>query len=244
MLFHPHRSRKTKRVPPEKKKGPVLLVTAFEPFDGAKTNSSLILLEKLKAQDWEGRVVFFGPVPVSFEDAWPLILQEIERHPDLQGVIAMGQAEGSTRISLERMALNWIDARSPDNYGVAPRRCAVEAGAARILKAGFPWHELEESPNWECTYYAGSYVCNAVMYQALNWAREQDKTAGFVHIPLLASQKGDPALGENSPRMDDDLAAKSLSRIIAFSLEKLEAKPEITPAARMTPRQPDGPHAA
>lgn len=226
----------------EKKKSPVLLITAFEPFDGACTNSSLILLEELAKKDWGGKVAFFGPVPVSFAEAWPLIEQELKRYPDIQGVICMGQAEGSMRISLERMALNWMHASIPDNDGAKPNG-PVEDGAPKILKALFPWHELEESPHWECTYNAGAYVCNAVMFSAISWARDEEKFAGFIHLPLLESQKGDPGLGKESPRMKDDVAVKSLSRVIDFALESMEPdygmKPKPAPTHKFEgPRLP------
>ena len=230
----------------EKKKGPILLITAFEPFDGAKTNSSLILLEKLQEEDWGGRVVFFGPVPVSFDDAWPIIQQEMKRHPDLQGVLALGQAGGRPCLSLERRAVNWTDAHIPDNYGVLPRHCRVEEGEPKTLWSTFPWNELEKSKNWECSYFAGNYLCNEIMYRLVNWSlKEEGKTAGFVHIPLLESQGADPALGKHSPRMKDDAAADSLRRIINFSLETLEARMEAKPkpAVKRLPFRRIGGHA-
>jgi pyroglutamyl-peptidase len=206
------------------KKGATLLITAFEPFGGAKTNSSLILLEKLKAMDWGGRVVFLGPVPVSFEEAWPAVQQEMKRHPDLKGVLALGQAEGAERIHLERRAFNYIDAGIPDNKGAQPRRITVERTGHAILWSGFPWQKLEDSPLWERSYYAGAYVCNALMYHLVHWAKKDGKTAGFAHIPLLGSQKADPGLSKSSPRMDDDKALAALKRVIEFSLDSLEPK--------------------
>lgn len=208
-----------------KKKGPVLLVTAFEPFDGAKSNSSLILLEKLKAQDWNGQVVFLGPVPVSFDDAWPIIQQEMAKYPGLKGVIALGQAEGRDCLSLERCAVNNANAHIPDNYGAKPKNAAVEKGEPAVLWSPIPWQKMEKSPNWEQSYSAGQYVCNTVMYHLVNWARKEDKYAGFIHVPLLKSQVNDPALGKDSPRMDDDLAAASMTRAINFSLQAMDPAP-------------------
>lgn len=226
----------------EKKTSPVLLITAFEPFDGASTNSSLIMLEELSKKDWGGKVAFLGPIPVSFAEAWPIIEQVLNRYPDIQGVICMGQAEGATRISLERMAVNRIHASIPDNDGAKPHGPVID-GAPQVLKALFPWHELEESPQWECTYNAGAYVCNAVMFSAISWARDEEKYAGFIHLPLMESQKGDKGLGEKSFRMKDDVALKSLTRIIDFALESLEPdyglKPKPAPQQKFQgPRAP------
>lgn len=225
-----------------KTKGPVLLITAFEPFGGAKTNSSLIMLDELAREDWQGRVAFFGPVPVSFADAWPVIEQELRRYPDIKGVICMGQAEGTSKISLERMALNWVAARTPDNDGAKPHGPVVKDGP-QILKAGFPWHEFDQAPEWECSYNAGAYVCNATMFNALAWAKEEGKMAGFIHLPLVESQKGDPGLSEHAPRMKDDIAQKSLARIIQFALDSVE--PELALAPKKAPelrnQRPAGP---
>ena len=191
------------------------LVTAYEPFGGAQTNSALLLVNQLKTWDWRGRVEFCDPVPVAFAEAWPFVRREMERRPHVRGVLALGQAEGRLRISLERIALNWIDARIPDNHGAQPKQCRVEDGAPEILWSGIPWENLEESPHWERSYSAGTYVCNSFMYSMLNWCRKNGRTGGFVHIPLLQSQK-DPVLQAPAPRMADETALDCLSRIVNF----------------------------
>ncbi|HYD19184.1 MAG TPA: pyroglutamyl-peptidase I [Patescibacteria group bacterium] len=214
----------------------VLLVTAFAPFDGAATNASLILLDKLKEMDWQGRVVFFGPVPVEFDNAWPLIQQEMSRYPNLQGVLALGQAEGRREISLERVAMNWMDARIPDNAGNQPRQQRIDATAPVALKDTFPWHQLESSACRVKSYSAGTFVCNTLMFHLLRWAEREGKTAGFVHVPLLESQKADAAFRADTPRMDDARALRSIARIVGFSLETLDRK--LAPGAAPEPPRP------
>lgn len=218
----------------DKKKSPVLLVTAFEPFDGAPTNASLILLEKLKELDWQGRVIFFGPVPVSFEDAWPVVKREMDRYPDLQGVIALGQAEGRGNISLERLALNWVETRTPDNDNFVPKTGKLNAKGPEAIWSGFPWQEMETSKLWSRSYSAGTYVCNALMYSLTEWAQREDKTAGFVHVPLVKSQFGGKAdFTVLVPHMDDEVALSALCRVIEFSLDTLDPQP----AMKMIPQQ-------
>lgn len=209
---------------PNTDKNPVLLVTAFEPFDGAATNASLILLEKLKQQDWQGRVVFFGPVPVSFDEAWPLIQKEMANYPDIEGVLALGQAEGRKNISLERVALNWKNASIPDNTGAQPKNKRVIQGAPDALSSTFPWQKLGDSPDWQKSYSAGTYVCNTLMYQLLDWSQREGKIAGFVHVPLLTSQAADKHFDAQTPRMKDEVAVAALSRVIDFSLATIDAR--------------------
>lgn len=217
----------------------VLLVTAFEPFDGAATNASLILLEKLKQQDWQGRVVFFGPVPVSFDEAWPLIQKEMANYPNIEGVLALGQAEGRKNISLERVAMNWKNAGIPDNSGAQPRNARVIPGAPDALSTTFPWQKIGDSPDWQKSYSAGTYVCNALMYQLLDWSQREGKIAGFVHVPLMASQNTDNHFDAHTPRMKDDVAVAAMTRIIDFSLETIDSRLDASPAPA-TPRKGRG----
>ncbi len=218
------------------KKGAVLLVTAFEPFDGAEKNASMILLEKLENMGFEGKIAFLGPIPVSFKDAWPAVESVLKNNPDIEGVIALGQAEGRSRISLERVAINTINARIPDNSGVIPPEGHIDAAAPPALWTSFPWHTAPKSDDWQCSYSAGTYVCNTLMFQLLSWAKGAGKMAGFIHVPLLASQD---AKLETTPRMDDDVAAEALAKIIRFSLDSMEAKNALVlPPVQKPPKAP------
>ena len=228
----------------DKKKSPVLLVTAFEPFDGAPTNASLILLEKLKQLDWDGRVIFLGPVAVSFEDAWPTVKREMDKHPGLQGVIALGQAEGRDNISLERLALNWVETRTPDNDNFVPKKGKLDKNGPEVIWSGFPWQEMETSKLWSRSYSAGTYVCNALMYSLTDWAQQEGKTAGFVHVPLVKSQFGKGAdFTVLVPHMEDEVALSGLCRMIEFALDRLDPRPEIVKIPQQKLRLPRPPAA-
>lgn len=191
------------------------LVTAFEPFDQASSNSSLIVARELEKINWRAQVYFSQPLPVTFQGAWPALERTLNKHKDIAGVLALGQAESRTKISLERVALNWIDARIPDNDGMSPNGI-VQAGPD-IYWSGIPWPELERPKNCEVSYSAGTFVCNALMYQLMDWAKRFGKVAGFVHVPLLNSQTD--LKFANLPRLEDQEAVQSLSEILKFLLE-------------------------
>ncbi|MBI3441076.1 MAG: pyroglutamyl-peptidase I [Proteobacteria bacterium] len=195
------------------------LVTAYEPFGGAQTNSSLILLNRLREKDWQGSIDFFGLVPVVFAEAWTVVRRELERRPHVKGVLALGQAEWRTKISLERIALNWIDASIPDNDGAQPRNCRINDNAPDVLWSNIPWENLEHSAQRELSYSAGTHLCNFLLYNLLHWGQDNGKTCGFVHIPLLQSQT-DAALQKYLPRMPDDIAIGCLSEILSFLLTR------------------------
>src|SRR5262245_36393197 len=103
------------------------LISHFAPFDGGKTNSSAIVCTHLKAGDH----VLTKALPVSYKSCWKE-LESYLKSGDFKGVLALGQAEGRTKISLERVALNWIDSRVPDNDGVQPIDVKINPNGADL----------------------------------------------------------------------------------------------------------------
>jgi pyroglutamyl-peptidase len=162
-------------------------------------------------------LVFHAPVPVEFNGAWKNIREILDKSGEVGGVLALGQAETRSRISLERVALNWTDARMPDNAGFVPAQAPIQHHAPNMHWSNIPWENFELSAHCERSYSAGTYVCNSVMFQALDWALAHKKKAGFVHIPVLSSQK-DPVFAK-SPRLDDQAALEETARILEFVLK-------------------------
>lgn len=191
------------------------LVTAFEPFGGAQTNSSLIVLNELRKETSQDRIQFFAPVVVEFKRAWPQVEAILRSDPDIVGVLALGQAESRQKISLERVALNWIDARIADNAKELPGQGPVQSGP-NMHWSNIPWEDFPLSTHVARSYSAGTYVCNAFMYSSLEWAINQQKKAGFVHLPVLTSQT-DPAFA-GFPKLDDQTAIQEISRILEYVL--------------------------
>lgn len=189
------------------------LVTAFEPFAEAMSNSSLIVLRELERLDWNGSVKFHAPLPVTFHGAWPTLKQALaSADDDFGGVLALGQAEGRTHIGLERVALNFQDARIPDNEGAQPRENRSFATGPDMLWCPIPWPKFSRPVNCEFSYSAGTYVCNTLMFQLLEWARSHGKLGGFVHIPLVDEQSG----FDGMPRLQKNEAVESLKKILDF----------------------------
>jgi pyroglutamyl-peptidase len=188
------------------------LVSCFEPFESAKSNSSAIVCSELRKLDLPD-IQFVEPLPVTFADCWPRLQAQIG---EVDGILALGQAEGRRRISLECIGLNWIDARIPDNNGEQPRLVKVSEGP-EVLWSQIPWDRIGESEVFERSYSAGTFVCNQILYQINKWARNNGKLGGFVHIPVLASQT-EVQLG-NSPKMEDRVAVEGLATILRFLTE-------------------------
>jgi len=117
---------------------------------------------------------------------------ELERHAP-NTVLCLGESGGRGKISLEHAALNWADARIPDHAGAQPRDVKVLERGPNALFSTLPNRALEarlktlELPV-EISYSAGTYVCNALFYNLMNWLEETDVQAGFVHLPYLPKQ--------------------------------------------------------
>ncbi|WP_417562010.1 pyroglutamyl-peptidase I [Microbacterium sp.] len=178
---------------------PGVLLTGFEPFAGDATNPSGDAV-RLVAERWgEPEPLATAVLPVSFDTAAAQLRQLIATHdPDV--VICTGLAGGRSGISVERVAVNLIDARIPDNAGDQPvdtRSVAdgpaawfstlpVKAIAAAVAGSGIP-----------CTLSlsAGTYVCNHVFAHAVDAVRPGAR-ARFIHVPWAAGQAphGEPEL--------------------------------------------------
>lgn len=162
-----------------------VLLTGFEPFGGAETNSSW---DALALVHTDAQLVT-ACLPVAFGRAADIVHDLIVEHsPDV--VIAVGMAEGRMSVTPERVALNVEDARIPDNVGDRPiDRAVVEDGPAAYF-TGLPVKAMVQRMRAagvpaELSQTAGTFVCNSLMYELLHdvATRHPSIRAGFVHVP-------------------------------------------------------------
>lgn len=98
------------------------------------------------------------------------------------GWIAMGHDHRATRIRVESLGRNAIGPR-PDVRGEGRLNAPINVGGPDTI-AATAWIAPElkaESSDWVVTDDAGSYLCNYVLYQALE--AFPDKYIGFLHLP-------------------------------------------------------------
>ena len=171
---------------------PVLL-TGFEPFGGEAINPSWEVARALHGQTIAGVPVVAVQLPCVFATSLPTLQAALRLHrPRL--VLCLGLAGSRSAISLERVAVNLIDARIPDNAGAQPVDQPVLAGgpAAHLLR--WPVKRVAAALcaaglAVALSHSAGSFVCNQVAYglaQALR--RRPAVAAGFIHLPPLPEQ--------------------------------------------------------
>lgn len=190
----------------------VVLVTAFEPFDGQAVNASQLAVDGLAAR-WEHDAHLVTAVlPVSFVRARRRLRELVAEHsPTI--ALGVGEAGGRAAVGLERVAVNVVDARIPDADGSAPVDLPVVAGAPAAFLATVPLKAMLVAARrtgvpMEVSGTAGTYVCNATFYALMHLAdRVSGMRAGFVHVPRTPGQvDGDePALA--TPAVVDALEA-------------------------------------
>lgn len=94
------------------------MVTGFEPFGSHHSNPSWDAVEAL-LEEIEGVQIVKRKLPVSFRRfSAPLEAAIEEERPD--GLICVGLAGGEDKVSVERVGINLMEARIPDNDGFQP----------------------------------------------------------------------------------------------------------------------------
>jgi pyroglutamyl-peptidase len=165
-----------------------LLITGFEPFGGEPDNPSMQVCQAL-----DGRVVGGWPVvgevlPCVFAQSVPALSRALRRYRP-RAVLALGLAGSRQAVSFERVAINWMDARIPDNAGDQPVDVPVVAGGPSAHFTRLPIKALAEVVQArgmpaELSFTAGSFVCNQVFYALLHALRRRPQVpAGFIHLP-------------------------------------------------------------
>ena len=169
-----------------------VLITGFEPFGGQAINPSWEVARALHGWRLGQAHALAVQLPCVFAQADTVLTRALhELQPDL--VLALGQAEGRSDISVERVAINVMDARIADNAGAQPIDQPVVAGGPAAYFSTLPIKHLVASLRAagfpaSVSQTAGTFVCNQVFYRLQHALAAQPVRSGFVHLPLLPAQ--------------------------------------------------------
>lgn len=200
---------------------PIVLLIGFEPFGGEVVNPSQAIIDRLDGESLCRHRIVSRLLPVCFADTYPLLRGWIdELQPAL--VVALGQAGGRCELSLERIAINIIDARIADNAGDQPVDVAVIDDAAPAHFATLPLKRVLQALQGAgipvaISNSAGTFVCNQVFFIiADELCRRGEGRCGFIHVPWLAMQAaGHPG----RPSMDLQMMVDGIRLALTTALE-------------------------
>lgn len=200
-----------------------VLLTGFEPFGGAGLNPSAEVAQALHGRSLGGEAVVAAVVlPCAFGDALQTLHQALRQHrPQL--VLALGQAEGRTDLSIERVALNVDDARMPDNLGRQPVDEPVVADGPAAYFSTLPIKAMVAGLKAaghaaSISQTAGTFVCNHVFYGLQHALAGSGVRSGFMHVPLLPPQAAQaPGLSLPSMALAQQVAGVEAALRIALA---------------------------
>ena len=164
-----------------------VLLTGFEPFGTATSNPSGEIVKQISGDN-----IVTAILPVTYAQSAERLLSLIDQHnPDV--VICLGQAEGRTQITPEKIAINLDDARLPDNAGVQRSDVKILDDGPDAYFTTLPIKEMVDAAKVAAvpasvSLSAGAFLCNHVFYVAQNKFAGSKVRSGFVHVPLMDSQ--------------------------------------------------------
>lgn len=196
-----------------------ILVTAFDAFGGETINPAQEVLRQVCPPD--GVELIRLEVPTVFGASVEAVAQAMKKERP-QAVLCIGQAGGRVAVTPERVAINVMDARIPDNAGQQPVDEPVCLGGENALFATIPNKKIVEKitaagiPS-QLSNTAGTFVCNQLLYGVLHLCQTQypEVRAGFIHVPYLPEQIKESNPAPSLPLEDSVAAIEIALRCIA-----------------------------
>ncbi len=170
-----------------------VLITGFDPFGGESVNPALEAVVRLP-DAIAGAEIIKEEVPTVFQKSGEVLESLIVKHePDV--VICVGQAGGRSSISVEKVAINFVEARIADNEGNQPRDLKIKEDGETAYFSTLPIkamvmnmrnHQIPAN----ISYTAGTFVCNDIMYNLLYMLDRKypQMRGGFIHVPFIPAQ--------------------------------------------------------
>ena len=185
-----------------------LLITGFDPFGGELVNPAYEAV-RLLPDVVAGIKLCKLEVPTEFVRSGAI----------LRDALAAG---GRAAITPERVAINLMDARIPDNAGFQPVDQPVVPGGPAAYFATLPVRRMVEAIEKaglpaQISNTAGTYVCNCLLYTLLHTAAVEypGMPGGFIHVPYALEQL------PGKPEGTHGLALQQIARGLSCAIEAI-----------------------
>ena len=171
-----------------------ILLTGFEPFNGSTTNPSTEVVKHFPVDLFSDHNLVREILPVDSIKAVDWVRSKIqESHPDI--FILLGEASLRPVVSIEKVAINWMDFRIADNSGNQISDQPVIAAGPAAFFSTLPVSLIQDQLKnagipAEISLSAGAYLCNQVFYTSLYYSSLENHKClcGFIHLPPLPKQ--------------------------------------------------------
>jgi len=170
----------------------IVLVTGFEPFGMYPTNPSQVIAETLNGSSIYDAEIIGLVLPVDFTTSVERAVEAIGLyHPDV--VISLGLNANANVMEVEKIGVNLKRYPLGDGRWSFPRLIEKNSPFLRFtpLKTNDIARKIQDADiPAKQSFFAGSYICNALFYGLLGYVKDQNLNAsiGFIHVPLLDSQ--------------------------------------------------------
>lgn len=193
-----------------------VLVTGFDPFGGETTNPAYEAVKRLPGYIKHAKVVTLE-IPTSFNQSFKVLQERIYKiKPDI--VLCVGQAAGRSLITIEKVAINYEDARITDNDQRQPCDTAIKEGGETAYFTNLPIRTMVERIKEQgipagVSYSAGTFVCNSIFYKLMDCINTEfpNMKGGFIHVPYATSQVLDKPAGTPSMSIENIETALKLA---------------------------------
>lgn len=170
-----------------------VLISGFDAFGKEEINPSFLAVHNLPDQIKGAKLIKLELATV-YQTGFETLKQAIKKQqPDI--VIAVGQAGGREKISLEKYGFNWLDFKIADNQGNIIKNQFIDKQLPLKLESSLPVDYLLEKLSTkniplEISYRAGGFICNEVLFRLLDYTMTYNTNllAGFIHVPYELSQ--------------------------------------------------------
>lgn len=174
--------------------GRTIMLCYFEPFGLYKKNSTQMIARHLMEMNFFPDI-HYVQLPVVFGRAGKKAMKHIKnKSPDI--VLGLGQSGHARRLYIERVALNVNHTVFVDNAGNRPFIELINSQGPVAYWTTMPYKKIMEvcsksSISIKLSHFAGTYVCNNVLYMLLDAVRREkmDTKVGFIHVPSIKTKK-------------------------------------------------------
>ncbi|BCN30009.1 pyroglutamyl-peptidase I [Anaeromicropila herbilytica] len=197
-----------------------ILLTGFEPFGGEEMNPSYEIIKRMP-DTIEGCEIIKLELPTVFQESFIVLKEAMDLYqPDV--VLSIGQAANRFGITVEKVAINLVDSKIPDNQGNQPRDMIIREDGETAYFSNIPVRAIVDNMKEagipaDISYTAGTYVCNYILYQELYCCNHinKDMRAGFIHVPYATVQ------GAKKERMVPTMSMDDMKRALEVAIKTI-----------------------